>query len=98
MYRQLVAYNEEHGDCLVARNDEKNKKLATWVNAQRRTHYRLLQDREHSAMAEERIAKLEEIGFVWNAQEAAWESMFSALIEYRTKHGDCLVPKRYKKN
>ena len=97
MFSMLIEYKEEHGDCLVARNDEKYKKLGSWVKAQRQ-QYRPLQKGKQSQITEERIAKLKEIGFVWNANEAAWKAMFSALIDYKAKHGDCLVPNRYKEN
>ena len=97
MFSALIEYKEEHGDCLVPKRYEENKKLGFWV-AEQRTQYRLLQDGEHSQITEKRIAKLEETGFDWNPQETAWESMFSALIEYKEEHGDCLVPKRYKDN
>jgi hypothetical protein len=35
MYRRLVQYKEENGDCLVPRKYEEDPKLATWVETQR---------------------------------------------------------------
>eukprot|EP00521_Asterionellopsis_glacialis_P007304 CAMPEP_0195282632 /NCGR_PEP_ID=MMETSP0707-20130614/1423_1 /TAXON_ID=33640 /ORGANISM="Asterionellopsis glacialis, Strain CCMP134" /LENGTH=279 /DNA_ID=CAMNT_0040341631 /DNA_START=8 /DNA_END=844 /DNA_ORIENTATION=+ len=32
------------------------------------------------------------------AQDHAWNAMFQRLLEYKNKHGDCLVPVRYKKD
>ena len=98
-YRHLIDYKEKHSDCLVSTINEKYKKLGLWVKFQRQ-QYHLLRKGKKAKITEERIAKLEEIGFVWNALEAAWESMFSALIEYKEEHGDCLVAQndeKYKK-
>jgi hypothetical protein len=43
----------------------------------------------------DRIARLDLIGFVWNARDHQWESMFAKLKHYCRKHGDCLVPYRF---
>ena len=95
-YDELVAYKEQHGDTLVptdARVDSANKyrELAVWVNTQRR-EYRLLQKGKHSQLTDDRIDKLNRIGFVWDAQEAAWEEKFSTLIEFKAAHGHTDVP------
>ena len=63
-----------------------------------RRQYRLLQQGKKSSITEERIAKLEEIGFVWDAKSAnddTWNQRYKELIEYKRKHGDCLVPYNY---
>lgn len=56
-------------------------------------------------MTPERIAKLEEIGFVWRLKETpycprtGWDDMYEKLQTYRVWHGDCNVPgRRYKQN
>ena len=57
-------------------------------------------------MTEERVHKLEEIGFVWDSSDKgsfkkddeAWMQMFEQLMGYKEQHGDCLVPKRYEDN
>ena len=49
-------------------------------------------------MTPERIEKLEAIGFVWDAQEAAWQEMYNRLVEYIDRKGDADVPQRYKKD
>ena len=95
-YDELLAYKEEHGDTLVpmdARGDSDNKyhKLAMWVNTQRR-EYRLLQKGKHSQLTDERIEKLNQIGFVWSVFEAAWEEKFAELDEFKAAHGHTDVP------
>ena len=98
-YDELVIYKEEHGDTLVptdARGDSGNKyrELAMWVNTQRR-EYRLLQEGKHSQITGKRIEKLEAIGFVWYAQEAAWEEKFAELVEFKASHGHTDVPRSW---
>ena len=45
----------------------------------------------------EQAAKLEKLGIRWNHRlEAAWEKGFASAQEYRTEHGDLLVPVRYR--
>ena len=54
-----------------------------------------------SAMNEERIALLEELGFVWalrGGSDTVWRKRISELIEYRDKYGDTAVPANYSEN
>ena len=54
-------------------------------------------------MTEDRITKLNDIGFVWDASskcanqrdEKRWQEMFLRLKKYKEKNGDCLVPTKY---
>ena len=61
---ELVAYKEEHGHCNVPGKHQANKQLGTWV-AKQRYWYRLLKDGKTSQITQERIAKLNEVGFKW---------------------------------
>ena len=95
-YDELVAYKEQHGDTLVPtdeRVDSANKYryLAQWVQTQRR-EYRLHQEWKHSQLTDERIEKLNQIGFVWSVFEAAWEEKFAELVEFKAAHGHTDVP------
>jgi len=83
MYERLVAYKEEHGDCLVTTS--KNKNLNHWVQGCRGRRSRLTEDQ---------IARLDEIGFVWDVYTTRWEEMYEQLVAYKTEHGDCLVPQK----
>jgi len=61
-------------------------------------------------MSEERRNLLDEIGFVWNAEEfrgtaagarnasgdESWSLMYSKLKAYKQKYGDCLVTRNFK--
>ena len=98
-FAELVAYKEMHGDTLVPidlsrGSDNKYYDLAQWVHTQR-TQYRFLQEGKHSHLTDERIQKLNRIGFVWDAQEAAWEEKFAELVEFKAAHGHTDVPKSW---
>lgn len=45
---------------------------------------------------EERVAVLDSIGFPWtlatDTNERRWEEQYFKLVQYKEKHGDCLVP------
>lgn len=59
-----------------------------------------IQDYHKNKLSPERIAKLEEIGFVWRLKEqpynprTRWDDMYQKLKSYRVWHGDCNVPGR----
>jgi hypothetical protein len=42
--------------------------------------------------------KLEEIGVVPKPVDAAWDKMFSSLLDYKSRHGDCNVPQCWPEN
>jgi GNAT superfamily N-acetyltransferase len=91
MFAALIEYKRKHGDCKVPHAWPDNPQLATWVVTQRSA-------RSASSLNENRIHRLEEIGFAWDSRAALWEEMFAALLEYKRRYGDCNVPKRWKKN
>ena len=69
-----------------------NPKLATWVDLQR-TQYRYYNQGKISQLNEERIKKLEDVGFVWNVYDAKWDSKYQELIEFSEINGHIMVPK-----
>ena len=87
-YDELLAYKQTHGDTLVPYKPEG---LALWVMVQRK-QYRLRQEGEHSSLTEDRVEKLNSIGFVWNPHEAAWETHFNDLSVYWKENGICKIP------
>lgn len=87
----LKQYKEKHGDCIVPRGYSANPRLASWV-AEQRKQRKLLIDRKQSSMIPARENLLDEIGFVWNAQGAAWERQMADLKFFRKEEGHCLVP------
>lgn len=66
--QDLIGYKRVHGHCIVPSNFESNPQLAVWTKRQRR-QYKKYQDWTSSSMTPERIAKLENIGFVWDCRK-----------------------------
>ena len=87
-FEKLVAYKEEFGDCLVEprRNFRLRRKreysLASWVSQKRS---------QKDGLTPEQVNSLDDLGFVWDSQEAQWETYFKHLVAYKEEFGDCLV-------
>jgi len=64
-FDELKQYKVEHRDCNVPRSWEENKRLGKWVDKQR-SQYRLLEEGSSSSLTDERVTKLESIGFRWS--------------------------------
>jgi hypothetical protein len=100
MFERLKEYKEEHGNCLVPQRYEDDPQLGKWVSMQRTIS--ILDDKAK----QERIDKLNSIGFVWSARQAGrsskrdkmWNEKFKMLLQYKYEHGDCLVPQNYEKD
>eukprot|EP00980_Cylindrotheca_fusiformis_P019765 scaffold6927_cov93-Cylindrotheca_fusiformis.AAC.3 len=92
-YNQLVAFKEEHGHCRVPQKYEPNGALSQWVKRQR--YHRKCKPRY---ISESRIRKLDDLGFVWDAQDQLWQTRFEELKAYKLKHGNCNVPYKYEGN
>ncbi|MDB4472930.1 helicase associated domain-containing protein [bacterium] len=59
-FQKLVAYKEKHGDCLVPNKWQEDSKLGNWVGTQRTL-------KRSGKIGADRIKRLDEIGFVWDA-------------------------------
>ena len=46
---------------------------------------------------EERIERLDSIGFTWNLQLASWEDQFQELTQFKKDHGHCDIPRSNRK-
>lgn len=64
-FKELKDYATSQGDCKVPQHYKQNPKLGLFVKNQRRQH-KLMKLGEKSSMTEERLEKLQSIGFVWN--------------------------------
>jgi superfamily II DNA or RNA helicase len=89
MFAALMAYKRHYGHCNVSQTDAHNAKLAMWVRSQRA---------RRGVLTPNQIARLEEIGIVWNPIDAYWDEKFSELERYKTTHGDCNVPQKWQDN
>jgi hypothetical protein len=92
MWEELQMYKAKYGHCNVAKDDDSNAALATWVGTQR-----MVWNKNRRSLAQiltqERIDKLNTLDFVWEPYKTKWEHMFSELCLFRNKHGHCNVSK-----
>ncbi|GMH85539.1 hypothetical protein TrST_g10508 [Triparma strigata] len=90
-FQSLVNYKKEEGDCLVQATFKtvEGLTLGSWVSGQRVAY-------KNGKLSADRVEMLEEIGFVWDTLELAWEQNFQALVNYKKEEGDCLVPVGFK--
>lgn len=79
-------------------NDD-GKRLLDWTRRQKQ-HYRQYQKRNTTDIAinQERIERLEEMGFSWNIYEDLWMRRYQDLVKYYEHHGHSLVPVDYPPN
>ena len=88
--RHLKNYKNREGDCLVPQKYTADSfRLGLWVAVQRR---------ERKSMAEQRRRKLDELGFIWDVNEAEWEDGYSYLKRYQDRERDCRVPLSHEEN
>ncbi|CAB9519613.1 helicase [Seminavis robusta] len=90
-YEELVSFHRQHGHCLVPSS---NRHLGKWVLRQRCLR-KGPNCKIKGILTPDRINKLDKLGFVWNALEDKWSTMYSRLVEYKDRHGDCDVPMEY---
>lgn len=87
-FAALVAFNRRYKHCNVP---IKWPNLGLWVYVQRRF-------RRMGRLSEARIKQLDELGFCWDAHEAAWDSMYQELVTFQERFRHCQVPQRWAEN
>ncbi|KAL7572037.1 hypothetical protein ACA910_001690 [Epithemia clementina (nom. ined.)] len=98
MFERLKAYKAKYGDCLVPKRFPEDPKLGTWVETQRVQYKRLQREFDATSGVEavqpnrrldqERLAKLEEIGFAWSAKHVR------KSVKASTTTGPPVVPRK----
>ncbi|MEG3639485.1 helicase associated domain-containing protein [Magnetococcus sp. PR-3] len=91
MRMALAAYRNQRRHCHVPKGWPENPQLAKWVTTQRNA-------RKKEQLSDHAIALLDELDFIWDAQEVFWEQMFIQLVEYHTLYGHCNVPDNYEED
>jgi superfamily II DNA or RNA helicase len=89
-FKMLVDYKEEYGHCIVPSDYKNNSEylLGSWCNNNRNAH-------NIKALSQEKIERLNELGFVWNKFDHFWSIGFEALKTYKNEYGDTFVPNKY---
>jgi len=84
-YTKLCAFKERFGHFLIPPNHPDYHELASWAK-----HQRFLNKRDRLPL--ERIAALDELGFIWSGQAARWDKFYQELVRFRAKHGHTRIP------
>jgi hypothetical protein len=91
-FEKLKAFKERFGHCNVETGWKEDKVFARWAIA-------LRGQRRRGTLSEERIARLNELGFVWewNKLKAneTWMKWYRELETYMHEHGNPHVPRLY---
>jgi hypothetical protein len=86
-FELLEKYREKHGDYNVP-STYPDLWLVQKVSNTRQRY-------KQGTLLPEVIARLNQMGFVWNTYEESWNVFFELLEKYRAEHGDCNVPLSY---
>jgi superfamily II DNA or RNA helicase len=89
-FRALTIFKKREGHVLVsARHKEAEVMLGGWVQTQRYNKSKLPQNR---------LKRLDSIGFIWDQLDHKWDKHFAALVEYHKREGHTLVPVTHTEN
>ena len=84
--QEFAVYKAMYGTALVPKGYEAaDFKLGMWVK-----QVRSMKSRDK--LSKEKIKQLDDVGFVWDADEHKWQQGIQKLEEYRSEQGDLLVP------
>jgi len=92
-YKELVKFRKKYGHSDVSKGSESYLQLAEWVGKQRRDY-----KKKYSRLNQEKIQKLNELGFHWGVINTPWEQRYKELLEFKLHFGHCRVPQRWKEN
>jgi len=91
MVSLLLKFQKRERHCNVPLNyiTRDGKKLGSWLNHQRF-------NRRKGKLRISREQKLDEIGIIWdNISTESWEGMYSLLLEFHKREGNCKIPQGY---
>ena len=86
-FESLKRFYEREGHCRVpTKYRERGFRLGSWVSNQRESK---------SELSEDRLNRLEQLGFIWDVPAALWEKGFAYLRKFQLREGHCLVPREH---
>jgi hypothetical protein len=100
-FELLCAFQRENGHCRVPqRYIVASVRLGAWVKTQRRYYQNYKKGKVASINAEERLARLNSIGFVWSMKASmlesdTWQAKFKLLCAFQRENGHCRVPRSF---
>lgn len=96
MFQELADFKSTEGHVNPPTEFKKAPQLGNFVDNQRQ-NYRMRTE-TNDLISDERIERLESLGFVWNLYEEQWNMRFEELKDYVKANGNALVPWRYEDN
>ncbi|KAL3929686.1 MAG: hypothetical protein SGBAC_012103 [Bacillariaceae sp.] len=94
-FQQLLEYYKEHGNSLVPQHYQYNKRLGSWVAAQRKAYRMLEKGKAVPQMNDWKIQQLESIEFVWYVGRN--RDKILAQLEAEKKQGKAVSLKKKKR-
>ncbi|KAG7358831.1 helicase domain protein [Nitzschia inconspicua] len=95
--KELEEYKFIHGHINVPSKDK--IPLWEWLQDQRAKYNEYKRNPLQSPFSDKQIRLLQKVGIEENGRtEGKWSEMFEALSAFRSKHGHCMVSKKYPKN
>ncbi|MFA4919901.1 MAG: Helicase associated domain protein [Thermodesulfovibrionales bacterium] len=90
-FQSTLKFKEQTGDANSPKQHTTPEgfSLGSWQNSQRMFY-------KKGKLAEDRIKRLEAIGFVWSQYDEAWEQGFQATLKYKEQTGDANSHRRHK--
>jgi hypothetical protein len=98
MFKRLIEYKKQHGNCDVPQCYENDPPLGKWVHKQRALKKAIQKKKIKSKPEyESRFQKLEKLGFNWELlkRDRSWDDSLELLVNYKKQNGHCDVPQRY---
>ena len=75
-FQELKRFKDKFGHCIVPTKFKPNPSLGCWVSTQR-VHFKRLKVGRHTSLTQEKIEKLDSIGFIWDASEVSKDEVVS---------------------
>lgn len=90
-YEEIVAFRQEHRNCLVPYFyvTENGHALWYWV-------LKVRADKATGSLPENQVKLLDDLDFIWVQLDDSWEKGFAELMKYKEDQGDCMVPSGYR--
>ena len=98
MFQKLSDFKATHGHVSPPVEFELSPQLGNFVDNQRQNYRMRMETNDPNFISDERIERLESLGFVWNLYEEQWKKRFEELKYYVKVNGNALVPLRYELN
>ena len=90
-YIELLRFKEKTGHTNASPTDSENQSLGIWVMYQRKSF-------KEGTLDPERVSKLNDAGFVWDAHDKRWWDRYQELLDFKKLHGHCNMPRQYPRN